>query len=111
MPLSVNSAGCTNLAANAADSDYTFMLEGHGIEETVSLSDQDLSANDSISSSGCLNIKADESKGWLGFSIPDVELQPGAEPKIKIYVQNVPGNGDVLACHLEATVAAVTEFA
>ncbi len=82
-------------AANYNNSSFTFKLEGHGMAQTISLSDRDLRANGSISSNGCLNVKADESKGWLGFPIPNIELQPGDQPKLKIYVQNVPGQGNV----------------
>ncbi|MFH1707474.1 MAG: hypothetical protein ABIF71_06115 [Planctomycetota bacterium] len=41
---------------------------------------------------GCLNLQKTQSKGWLGFNIPNVNIRPGSVPKLKVYLNNIPGN-------------------
>jgi len=83
-------------AANSNLADYTFLMQNYN--DVLVTQDQwlvlrgGLFADSSLSSNGCLNVKQNETRGYLGFPIPNTQLKEGTTPRLWMYVQNVPAN-------------------
>ena len=86
-------------AANNLNSQYTFLMQN--FNDVLVTTDRwlvlrrRLLAHSNLSSRGCLNVKKDETKGYLGFPIPNTHIKDGTAPRLWMYVQNVPANKTV----------------
>jgi hypothetical protein len=86
-------------AANTGSNLYTFLLDSHTGTITDDVWDwlywDEIRANSFLSSTGCINLQPGQTKGYLGFNIPNKTLKAGTNPSLYLYLLNIPAYKDI----------------